>query len=130
MAAPRWLTVAMVKSIHLQGISNAGGDSGIRDEALLESALERPRNLYAYAESPTLPELAAAYGHGIIRNHPFVDGNKRAGIVAVAVFLDLNGYRFQPDEAEAAHIVIALAAGDIDESAFAAWIADFTIRRA
>tara|TARA_R110000787_G_scaffold14593_3_gene44906 strand:- start:153 stop:542 length:390 start_codon:yes stop_codon:yes gene_type:complete len=126
---PRWLTVPMVKAMQSQAIAAAGGANGIRDEALLESALDRPRNLFAHADDATLPQLAAAYGHGIIRNHPFIDGNKRAGILAVAVFLDLNGYRFQPDEAEAATIVIALAADEIDEDIFARWIADFTIRR-
>ena len=126
---PRWLTVPMVKAMQSQAIAAAGGANGIHDEALLESALDRPRNLFAHADDATLPQLAAAYGHGIIRNHPFIDGNKRAGILAVAVFLDLNGYRFQPDEAEAATIVIALAADEIDEDIFARWIADFTIRR-
>lgn len=119
----------MLKSIHLQAIAAAGGSEGIRDDCLLESALDRPRNLHAYGDTPSLPQLAAAYGHALIRNHPFIDGNKRAGILAVAVFLDLNGYRFCPDEAEAANIVIALAAGEIDESVFAGWVADFTIRR-
>jgi len=127
---PVWLTVSMVRAIHLQAIAAAGGAIGIRDETLLESALAVPRNRYQYAgQSPTIPELAAACGFAIIRNHPFVDGNKRAGIIAVAVFLALNGYDFEPDEAEGVTIVMGVAGGDIPEFAFAHWVSEAAIFR-
>lgn len=126
---PRWLNLGIVKGLHLHGIAAAGGATGIRDEGLLQSAIDRPRNLYAYDDDPSIARLAATYCTGIIRNHPFIDGNKPTGILASAVFLDLNGYAFRPDEAQAANIVLALAARGIDESAFADWIADFTIRK-
>ena len=126
---PKWLTAGIVKGLHLQAIAAAGGATGIRDEGLLQSVIDRPRNLFAYGDNPPPHELAAAYAFGIIRNHPFIDGNKRTGILSSAVFLDFNGYAFRPDEAEAVAIVLGLAAGDIDESVFAAWIADFTTRK-
>lgn len=126
---PKWLTLGIVKGLHLQAIAAAGGSTGIRDEGLLQSAIDRPRNHYAYGDDPTIHSLAAHYCFGIVRNHPFIDGNKRTGILASAVFLDLNGYAFRPDEAEAANIVIALAASDMDEGVFSAWIADFTVRK-
>ena len=126
---PKWLTLGIVKGLHLQAIAAAGGSTGIRDEGLLQSAIDRPRNLFAYDDNPTIHSLAASYCFGIVRNHPFIDGNKRTGILASAVFLDLNGYAFRPDEAEAANIVIALAASDMDERVFSGWIADFTVRK-
>ncbi len=95
----------------------------------MRSAIARPRNTRAQGAAPSLHALAAAYGYGIIRNHPFIDGNKQAGILASAVFLEINGYAFQPDEAEAVNFVLALAAGDIEERVFADWIADFTTRK-
>lgn len=127
--AVKWLTLEMVKGLHLQSIAAAGGSPGIRDEGLLQSTVDRPRNIHAYSDAPSMHALAAAYGFGIIRNHPFVDGNKRAGILATAVFLDINGYAFRPDEAEAVNVVLALAASEIDEEVSANWIADFTTRK-
>lgn len=128
---PKWLTPAIVKGLHLHAIAAAGGSTGIRDEGLLQSAIDRPRNLYASGDGgePSIHTLAAGYCAAIIRNHPFIDGDKRTGILASAVFLDLNGYAFRPDEVQAAHIVLALARRDVDESALAAWVADFTIRK-
>jgi len=126
---PRWLTVAMVKGLHLLSIAAAGGGAGLRDEGLLQSAIHGPRDLYSYGDGPSIQDLAARYCVGIIGNHPFLDGNKRAGILATAVFLDLNDYLFRLDEAEGTRIVIALAAGEIGEPAFAGWVTDFTIRK-
>jgi len=126
---PNWLTLGIVKGLHLHAIAVAGGSTGIRDEGLLQSAIERPRNLFFYGDSPSIQDLAASYCIGIIRNHPFIDGNKRTGILATAVFLDLNDYVFRPDEVEGARIVLALAASDMDESVFASWVADFSIRK-
>ena len=127
--AVKWLTPEIVNGLHLQAIAAAGGSPGIRDEGLLQSAVDRPRNIDAYGDAPTIHQLAAAFGFGIVRNHPFIDGNKRAGILASAVFLEVNGYAFRPDEAEAVRVVLALAASDLEERVFAEWIADFTIRK-
>lgn len=96
---------------------------GIREEALLESALDRPRNKWAYGEAD-IAALAAAYAFGIARNHPFVDGNKRATFTIAVTFLRKNGVAFAPDEAVATEAMIGLAAGEIDESGLTRWIRD------
>ncbi len=119
---PKWVTVETLLVLHSESISDFGGSEGLRDDGLLQSALERPRNLFAYGNDPSISELAAAYCYGIAQNHPFIDGNKRAAILAAAVFLDINGYEFLPEEPEVVHIVLALAAGEIDEATLAAWI--------
>ena len=121
---PRWLSVDEVMFAHSETVAEFGGTAELRDRGLLESALDRPRNLHAYGDNPTMYAMAAAYCAGIVKNHPFVDGNKRAGVLAAAIFLDLNGYEFQPDEAEAYVIFMALAAGEVDDEALAAWISD------
>ena len=123
---PRWLALATVQGIHAESIAAFEGTAGIRDPGLLESALNRPRNLLAYGENPSVFDLAAAYCAGIVGNHPFVDGNKRAGLLAAVAFLDLNGYVFRPTEADAVLVTMALAAGDLDESALAAWFDEYT----
>ncbi len=120
---PKWVSLAMVRAAHAESIARFGGTAELRDLGLLESALDRPRDLFANSENSSVPELAAAYCSGIVRNHPFVDGNKRAGILAAVMFLDLNGFDFAPDEVEAYTIIMALAAGEIDEDALADWIA-------
>ena len=113
----------MVVAIHDEQLAIHGGSAGLRDAALLESALDRPRNKWAY-EQAALPELAAAYGFGIARNHPFVDGNKRTSLLAIYAFLGLNGIDFRVPEAEAAAIILSLAAGDVNEENLARWISD------
>ncbi len=123
---PRWLALATVRAIHAESVAAHGGSAGIRDVGLLESALDRPRNLLAYGDDPTVFDLAAAYCSGIVGNHPFVDGNKRAGLLAAVAFLDLNGYVFRPAETDAATVIMALAAREIDEAALAAWIEKFS----
>ena len=122
MSEPVWLTEDILLAIQGEAVAAFGGPAGLRDLTLLESALNRPKNLLAYGEAPSVFELAAAYCAGIVGNHPFVDGNKRAGALAAAVFLDLNGYEFQPNEAELAVVILALGAGDFDEVALAAWL--------
>ena len=94
----------------------------MRDLALLQSALARPRQHRTYADDPDIPRLAAAYTFGIVRNHPFVDGNKRMGFLIGVLFLELNGYRFNATEEDSTQAVIDLAAGLIDKTSFAAWI--------
>lgn len=121
--SPDWLTVEMIVAIHDEQLATHGGPSGIRDAGMLESALDRPRNKWAY-ENADLPELAAAYGYGIAKNHPFVDGNKRTSLLAIYTFLGINGIDFIVPEAEAAAMILALAAGEVSEESLAGWIRD------
>jgi death on curing protein len=123
MKEPEWLTVAMIVAIHDEQLLVHGGPSGIRDSGLLESALDRPRNKWAY-ENAELPELAAAYGYGIAKNHPFADGNKRTSLLAIYTFLGINGVNFVVPEADAAAMVFALAAGEVSEDSLGRWIRD------
>jgi death on curing protein len=116
-----WIDHSVVAAIHEAQIAEHGGSAGIRDPGLLESALARPRNLLAYG-TPDYADLAAAYGFGIARNHPFLDGNKRTAFVAVELFLALNGCRLDADDVACVMIMLAVATGDIDETAFANWI--------
>lgn len=110
-----------VLAAHDRLLAAHGGAEGLRDAGLLESALARPRQHYAYS-SPDVIELAAIYTTGIVRNHPFVDGNKRTGFATGIAFLLLNGFVFQATEEEATQAVLALAAGDLDEAGYAAWL--------
>ncbi len=126
MTEPRWLTRAMVVALHDESLALFGGMPGIRDEGMLESALASPRNRLAYEPGVEQSRLAAAYGFGLARNHPFLDGNKRIAVLAVAVFLSLNGRRFDPDETDEVRTVLALAAGELDEDALARWIEENT----
>lgn len=127
---PKWLTEQMVRAIHGQTLAMFGGSPGIRDAGLLESALERPRNVYAYGEDPSLFRLAATYCSGIVQNHPFIDGNKRAGLLAGRAFLLLNGYFFEPDESDEVRIIVGLATGEVDLDSLAKWFTDFsTLKR-
>jgi death-on-curing protein len=121
MTEPFWLTATMVVAIHDEQLAIHG--SSARDHALLESALDRPRNKWAY-EQADLPELAAADGYGIARNHPFVDGNKRTALLAIYTFLGVNDVDFIVPEAEAAAMILALAAGEVSEDSLARWIRD------
>jgi death-on-curing protein len=123
MNEPEWLTVQVVTAIHDEQLAIHGGSAGLRDPSLLESALDRPRNKWAY-ESAGLAELAAAYGYGIARNHPFVDGNKRTSLLSIYTFLGLNQVDFIVPEAEAATMILSLAAGEVSEENLARWIAD------
>jgi death on curing protein len=123
MTEPFWLTATMVVAIHDEQLAIHGGSARLRDHALLESALDRPRNKWAY-EQAGLPELAAAYGYGIARNHPFIDGNKRAALLAIYTFLGVNDVDFIVPEAEAAAMILALAAGEVNEEGLARWIRD------
>jgi death on curing protein len=123
MSEPFWLSSQMIVAIHDEQLTIHGGAGGLRDEGMLESALDRPRNKWTY-EQAELPELAAAYGFGIARNHPFVDGNKRTALLALYTFLGVNGVDFDVPEAEAASIILSLAAGEVSEESLARWIRD------
>ncbi len=123
MSEPEWLTVYMVVAIQDEQLAIHGGSSGLRDAGLLESAIGRPRNKWAY-ESAEPAELAAAYGYGIARNHPFVDGNKRTALLAIFTFLGINGIEFIVPEAEAVAMMLSLAAGEVSEESLTRWIRD------
>ncbi|KAA5601194.1 type II toxin-antitoxin system death-on-curing family toxin [Blastochloris sulfoviridis] len=123
MTEPEWLDVEIVLDIHAEQLALFGGAEGLRDRGLLESALARPLNKFAYGESD-LAALAAAYGYGLARNHPFVDGNKRMAFAAIVVFLGLNDRDLRADPAEAAAAILALAAGEVGEEGLARWIGD------
>jgi death-on-curing protein len=118
---PQWVLRDTVLLLHEQSLAEHGGISGIRDEGLLDSALGKPNNLFAYGE-PVIFDLAASYVYGLVKNHPFLDGNKRIGFVTGALFLALNGYQLIAAEADAAIRTLALAAGEMTEKAYAAWL--------
>lgn len=123
MNEPEWLEIALIVAMHDEQLAIHGGLAGLRDAAMLKSALDWPRNKGAY-ESAKLPELAAAYGYGIAKNHPFVDGNKRTSLLAIYTFLGINGIDFVVAEADAAAMIFALAAGEVSEESLARWIKD------
>lgn len=114
----------MVRAIQSDQIRQHGGLPGLRDKGLLESALERPRNRWRYEPETELTRLAAAYGYGLARNHAFTDGNKRVAFQVMYVFLGLNGHRIEAAEPEVVSLMLAVAAGDIEEQALADWLAD------
>jgi len=122
MKEPKWIDRRALELLQRESLAAHGGRAGIRDEGLLESALARPRQFWAHEASADLARLAAAYGAGVVRNHPFVDGNKRAAFLAVGLFLGLNGHQLVVDPAEAARTVFALAADEMGELEFAVWI--------
>ena len=119
---PRWVSRVVVDAIQTDMLLTHGGMPGLRDETLLESTLARPRQRYAYEPRADLAALAAAYGYGLARNHPYNDGNKRVAFVVVAVFLGLNGYELTASDVDVVTTVVALAAGEIDEETLADWI--------
>jgi death on curing protein len=123
MTEPFWLTRQMVVAIHDEQLAVHGGAGGLRDEGKLLSALDRPRNRWS-CEQEEPPELAAAYAFAIARHHPFVDGNKRTSLLALYTFLGVNDVDFVVPEADAAAIILALAAGEISEEGLTRWIRD------
>ena len=116
-----WLDAGVLRAVHDEQLAEHGGAAGVRDAGLFESALARPENLAAYG-SPDVADLAAAYGYGIARNNPFIDGNKRTAFVAVELFLLCNGHDLVADDASCVLTMLAVAAGTLDEAAFADWI--------
>ncbi|MBE2283634.1 MAG: type II toxin-antitoxin system death-on-curing family toxin [Prosthecobacter sp.] len=121
MNEPYWLTREECLALHELMVALHGGTLGLRDETLLESALAKPQNVFAYG-NPTMADLAASYTMGIVKNHPFLDGNMRTGFMMGAGFLERNGFEFFATEADAAIRTLALAAGEMTESAYAAWL--------
>ncbi len=125
---PVWIETHDVLAIHDRLLALHGGKSGLRDRGLLESALARPRQHLAYADSPDLIEMAALYTAGVVCNHPFVDGNKRTGFVIGVLFLELNGFEFKASEEDTTQAVLSLAAGSLDEVRYGAWLRE-NVRR-
>lgn len=123
MTAPVWLGAEILIDLHAEQLALFGGPDGIRDQGMLESALGRPLNKFAYGETD-LAALAAAYAYGIARNHPFVDGNKRAAFGAMIVFLGLNDIDFLVPPEEATAMILSLAAGEVSEEGLTRWIRD------
>jgi death-on-curing protein len=123
-----WIQRGVVIAAHGEQLAEHGGAAGIRDAGLLESALARAENLAAYGD-PDVAALAAAYGFGIVRNHPFVDGNKRAALIATELFLALNGFDLVVDDLQCVVTILSLAAGEIDETEFAAWLREHLVAR-
>jgi death-on-curing protein len=120
-----WLRQDVIIAIHERVLADHGGQSGIRDQGLLDSALARPKQILAY-DTPDYASLAAAYAAGIIRNHPFVDGNKRVGFMAAYLFLACNGHTLTATEINATQAIIDLAASEITENQFAQWLKENT----
>jgi death-on-curing protein len=116
-----WIEESVVWAVHEAQLAEHGGSAGVRDAGLLQSALARPQNLVAYG-TPDVADCAAAYGFGIARNHPFIDGNKRTAFVCAELFLALNGQALIADDAQCVTTMLAVAAGELDEAAFAAWL--------
>lgn len=120
---PRWITYEQTIAIHSKQLRRFGGASGLRDEGMLRSALERPINKWRYEHSE-LAELAAAYAYGLAKNHAFVDGNKRIAFMSMMIFLDKNRVAFSPDPAQSTSIILSLAAGEVSEASLTRWIRD------
>ncbi|NBY42105.1 MAG: type II toxin-antitoxin system death-on-curing family toxin [Verrucomicrobia bacterium] len=121
MKEPKWITIEACQIIHGILISDYGGDAGIREHGRLESALARPQNLFLYQKA-NLPQLAAAYAAGIVEGHPFVDGNKRTGFILAALFLEINGLKFNAPEVEVVVQTVGLASGKVTETSYAQWL--------
>jgi death-on-curing protein len=119
---PVWIDERDALALHDRLLALHGGSAGLRDSGLLKSALARPQQHFAYAVSPNIIDMATVYTAGIVRNHPFVDGNKRTGFVVGILFLELNGYRFTASEEDAAQAVLELAAGNLDETGYSAFL--------
>ncbi|VTU35921.1 type II toxin-antitoxin system death-on-curing family toxin [Variovorax sp. PBL-E5] len=124
MSPWRWLDRRALMLLHDESLAEHGGAPGLRDESLLESALARPLHRVAYGK-PDLAELAAAYGIGLVKNHPFIDGNRRVAFLATGLFLALNGQRLVATQAEATLVMFDVAAGTTDEEGFAQWIREY-----
>lgn len=126
---PPWLSRVVVDAIHNDQLREHGGLPGIRDENVLESALARPQQKWHYADQTDVPLLAAAYAFGLVRNHPYRDGNKRIGFLAMVTFLGMNGHDLLATDAEVVAEILALAEGSVSEEALADWIRQHSTKR-
>ena len=123
-----WVIDSVALAIHEAQLAEHGGMPGLRDEGLFSSAMARPQNLLAYGDRPDAAALAASYGFGLARNHPFLDGNKRTAFVVMELFLNLNGWMLNADDAECISTMQSVAAGDLPEKDLAAWLRTHSIR--
>jgi death on curing protein len=128
-AEPIWLTRTIVDAIHNDQLREHGGLPGIRDENVLESALARPHQKWHYADSTDVPMMAAAYAFGLVKNHPYRDGNKRIGFLAMVTFLEMNGHELEATDAEVVAEIVALADGSVSEESLANWIRQHSTKR-
>jgi death on curing protein len=126
---PKWLGRVVIDAIHNDQLREHGGRPGIRDENVLESALARPQQKWHYSQSADIPMLAAAYAFGLVKNHPYRDGNKRIGFLAMATFLEMNGHAFEASDAEVVAEILGLADRTVSEEALAAWIRRHSFKR-
>lgn len=124
MDEPIWLTRAHIEAIHLSQVREHGGSHGLRDAGLLESAVARPRNVWSYEDDVDLATLAGSLAFALIRNHPFVDGNKRVGLMGAYAFLLVNGWELRAEEPEAVLVIRDVAAGELGEAELVAWLRD------
>lgn len=129
MKKPIWIDERDALALHSRLLALHGGAGGLRDSGLLKSALARTQQQYAYSETADVIDMATAYTAGIVRNHPFLDGNKRTGFVAGILFLELNGYRFVASEEDAAQAVLKLADGSLDEADYSSFLRGNVVRR-
>lgn len=129
MKEPRWVPRLVVEAIQFDQLREHGGLPGLRDDAALDAALARPRHRWAYKRRPDRATLAAAYGFGLVRNHPFHDGNKRVGFLTTVLFLVLNGLDLQAPEDEVVRTMLGLAAGEVTEAQLARWIRQRAVKR-
>ena len=120
---PKWISKKALRLLHEESLAEFGGARGLREEGLLDSALARPQNAYAFKSGSTLADLAASYGIAIAKNHAFVGGNKRAGFLSIGLFLMIDGHRLVADQADAIGTMLGVASGNVGEAALAAWIA-------
>lgn len=127
MKEPVWILPGVVGSIHKMLLSEHGGTSGIRDQALLDSALSRPRQRFSYERASTVFDLAASYAYGLANNHPFVDGNKRVALTVGAIFLEMNGFSLDAPEPEAVIVFEGLASGAVSEEELSNWFRESSI---
>jgi death-on-curing protein len=126
---PRWLTRIVIDAIHNDQLREHGGLPGIRDENALESALARPRQKWHYADDTDVPLLAAAYAAGLVKNHPYRDGNKRIGFLTMVTFLGMNGYELEATDAEVVTAIVALADGSLSDDLLVDWIRHHSTKR-
>jgi death-on-curing protein len=126
---PRWIVLRALQLLHAETLAEHGGVTGLRDEAALDAALARPQHTKTHDPKADVARLAAAYGFGLVRDHPFNDGNKRAGFLAIGLFLGLNGYDLVADPVDAVQTVLALAAGELTEEDLTRWIRQHMVRK-
>jgi death-on-curing protein len=123
----RWIPEAAVRVMHAELIAEHGGVEGLRDPGLLSSAVARPKNRRVYGRPSSIFDPVAVYGTGMLRNHPFIDGNKRVAWMVIYAFLEMNGYRLEAPEVEAVGIMLALAAGEVAERSLSGWLKQYSV---